>query len=72
VSLLEPAVAAVVAVLVLHEQLSPLGWTGLALLLASLVITGATSPKRPRGPGDRPTDAGERAVSATGPSTRLR
>ena len=71
-SLLEPAVAAVVAVLVLHGQLSPLGWTGLALLLASLVITGATSPKHPGGPGDQPSDVRERAVSATGPSTRLR
>jgi drug/metabolite transporter, DME family len=72
VSLLEPAVAALIAVLVLHERLSPLGWTGLALLLASLVITGATSPKNPGGPGHRPFDVRERAMSATGSSTRLR
>jgi drug/metabolite transporter, DME family len=72
VSLLEPAVAALIAVLVLHERLPPLGWTGLALLLASLVITGATSPQRPGGRGHRPPDARERAASAAGPSARLR
>jgi DME family drug/metabolite transporter len=35
-SLLEPAVAAVIAVLVLHEALPALGWVGMAILLASL------------------------------------
>ena len=42
-SLLEPAVAAVIAVLVLHEQLPPLGWTGMGILLASLVLLTADS-----------------------------
>jgi drug/metabolite transporter, DME family len=37
-SLLEPAVAAVIAVLVLHEGLPVLGWAGMAVLLASLVL----------------------------------
>jgi drug/metabolite transporter, DME family len=38
-SLLEPAVAALIAVLALGEHLPPIGWLGLGLLLASLVIT---------------------------------
>ncbi len=37
-SLLEPAVAAVMAVVVLHEQLPALGWVGMVILLASLVL----------------------------------
>jgi drug/metabolite transporter, DME family len=37
-SLLEPAVAAVIAVLVLHEHLPTLGWAGMAILLASLAL----------------------------------
>src|SRR5664280_2834324 len=39
VSLLEPAVAALIAVIVLGEHLPPIGWLGLGLLFASLVIT---------------------------------
>jgi len=42
-SLLEPAVAALIAVLVLHEQLPPLGWVGMGVLLASLVPLTADS-----------------------------
>ncbi|WP_138469210.1 DMT family transporter [Poseidonocella sp. HB161398] len=37
-TLLEPAVAALLAALVLGEQLAALGWTGIGLVLASLVI----------------------------------
>jgi DME family drug/metabolite transporter len=37
-SLLEPAVAAVLAVLVLHERLSPLGWAGMAVMAAALLL----------------------------------
>lgn len=37
-SLLEPAVAAVIAVLVLHERLPTLGWAGMGVLLAGLVV----------------------------------
>jgi DME family drug/metabolite transporter len=39
VSLLEPAVAALIAVIVLGEHLSPIGWLGLGLLFASLATT---------------------------------
>ncbi|SES83868.1 DMT family transporter [Geodermatophilus poikilotrophus] len=45
-SLLEPAVAAVIAVLVLHERLPALGWLGMAILLGSLVLLTA-GPRRP-------------------------
>ncbi|HEY8718321.1 DMT family transporter [Pengzhenrongella sp.] len=37
-SLLEPAVAAVIAVVVLHDGLPALGWVGMGILLASLVL----------------------------------
>lgn len=40
-SLVEPAVAALIAVLVLHEELSALGWAGMAVQLASLVLVTA-------------------------------
>jgi drug/metabolite transporter, DME family len=46
-SLLEPAVAAVIAVLVLHEALPALGWVGMAILLASLVLLTAPSRQKP-------------------------
>jgi len=45
-SLLEPAVAAVIAVLVLHEALPALGWVGMAILLASLVLLTADSRRQ--------------------------
>ncbi len=45
-SLLEPAVAAVIAVLVLHERLPALGWLGMAIVLGSLVLLTA-GPRRP-------------------------
>jgi DME family drug/metabolite transporter len=44
-SLLEPAVAAVIAVLVLHEELPALGWAGMGILLASLVLLTADSQR---------------------------
>ena len=43
-SLLEPAVAAVLAVVVLHERLPALGWAGMGVLLAGLVLL--TTPAR--------------------------
>jgi DME family drug/metabolite transporter len=45
-SLLEPAVAAVIAVLVLHERLPALGGLGMAIVLGSLVVLTA-GPRRP-------------------------
>jgi DME family drug/metabolite transporter len=47
-SLLEPAVAALIAVLVLHEGLPALGWAGMAIMLASLVLL--TADTRRQGP----------------------
>ncbi|MGW2178976.1 DMT family transporter [Streptomyces sp. NPDC001732] len=45
-SLLEPAVAAVLAVLVVGEHLPALGWAGIALVIACLGVL--TTPSRPR------------------------
>ncbi len=42
-TLIEPAVAALLAVLVVGERLSPLGWAGLAVIAASLLILVAPS-----------------------------
>lgn len=53
-SLLEPAVAAVLAVLVVGERLPATGWTGIALVIACLaVLTGPapTARRRRRSPG---------------------
>ncbi|MFK4099331.1 DMT family transporter [Streptomyces sp. NPDC019531] len=61
-SLLEPAVAAVLAVVIVGERLSAVGWTGLALIVACLtVLTAPTlTVRRRRRP---PTEsAAERAV----------
>jgi len=43
VSLLEPAAATLIAVMVLREHLPSMGWLGLGLLFASLVITATSS-----------------------------
>ncbi|WP_374115829.1 EamA family transporter [Kineococcus sp. TRM81007] len=43
-SLVEPAVAAAIAVVVLEERLPVAGWVGTALLLAALVVLTAPSP----------------------------
>jgi DME family drug/metabolite transporter len=45
-SLLEPAVAAVLAVLVVGERLAPGGWIGVGLVAACLVVL--TAPARSR------------------------
>ena len=66
VSLLEPAVAALIAVIVLREHLPPIGWLGLGLLFASLVIT-ATNTRRTTTShlGHQPAGPPDRAVSVT-------
>lgn len=46
VTLLEPAVAALLAVAVVRERLSPVGWVGLALIGLVLVILAATPSRR--------------------------
>lgn len=51
ISLAEPAGAAMIAVLVLHERLSALGWVGVFLLFVSLVVT--VSTPRPAPPSRR-------------------
>ncbi|MFC9245750.1 DMT family transporter [Streptomyces sp. NPDC057136] len=43
-SLLEPAVAAVLAVLVIGERLPAAGWTGIALVIACLAVLTSPSP----------------------------
>jgi DME family drug/metabolite transporter len=64
VSLLEPAVASLIAVIVLGEHLPPMGWLGLGLLFASLVITATkTRPTTTSHLANRPTGAPDRAVS---------
>jgi DME family drug/metabolite transporter len=66
VSLLEPAVAALLAVIVLREHLPPMGWLGLGLLFASLVITAtSTHPTTASHLGSRPAEAPDRAVPVT-------
>jgi drug/metabolite transporter, DME family len=66
VSLLEPAVAALIAVIVLGEHLSPIGWLGLGLLFASLLITATkTRPTTTSHLGHQPAGAPNRAVSVT-------
>jgi len=57
VSLVEPAVATLLAVLALHERLSPLAWFGFALLIVAVVVVGLLDRRRPhpaeRGRGTR-------------------
>lgn len=57
-SLLEPAVAAVLAVLIVGERLPAAGWTGVALVVACLVLLTA-----PAGGGRRPRAAGRAAAA---------
>jgi DME family drug/metabolite transporter len=47
VSLLEPAVAALIAVIILGEQLPPTGWLGLGLVFISLFMTAASGHPTP-------------------------
>lgn len=63
-SLLEPAVAAVIAVLVLGERLPVLGWAGMGILLAGLVVL--TVPPRRRRP-----DAPRSASAVLSPAAEL-
>ncbi|MGW5681667.1 DMT family transporter [Nonomuraea sp. NPDC003754] len=49
-ALAEPAVAALLGVVVLHETLSPVSWGGLVLLGASLVAVAVPGRARGRGP----------------------
>jgi DME family drug/metabolite transporter len=59
-------VAALIAVIVLGEHLPPMGWLGLGLLFASLVITANnTRPTTASHVGNRPTEAPDRALSVT-------
>ncbi|SDN31600.1 drug/metabolite transporter, DME family [Geodermatophilus siccatus] len=61
-SLLEPAVAAVIAVLVLHERLPALGWVGMGVLLASLVVLTAAPSRQHQDTGSTPLPVPPRAV----------
>jgi DME family drug/metabolite transporter len=61
-SLLEPAVAAVIAVLVLHEGLPILGWVGMGILLASLVLVTADSRRQDPDAASTPSPEPSRAV----------
>ncbi|WP_407547784.1 EamA family transporter [Streptomyces sp. Pv4-95] len=47
-SLLEPAVAAVLAVLVVGERLPPLGWGGIALVVGCLAVLTTPWPRAPQ------------------------
>jgi drug/metabolite transporter, DME family len=48
-SLLEPAVAAAIAVVVLHERLPVAGWAGMVVLLAGLVVLSTEARSSPVG-----------------------
>jgi DME family drug/metabolite transporter len=65
VSLLEPAVAALIAVIVLGEHLPPIGWLGLGLLFSSRVITATNNrPITTSHLGHQPTGAPSSDLSA--------
>lgn len=66
VTLLEPAVAALLAVVVVGEQLSGSGWVGMACVALALVVLVAPRP-RPRRrtqPGAQPSPASRRRSTA--------
>ncbi|WP_438818919.1 DMT family transporter [Streptomyces hilarionis] len=52
-SLLEPAVAAVLAVLVVGERLPATGWAGITLVIACLAVLTTPAPTRPSREGPR-------------------
>ncbi|NBE54086.1 DMT family transporter [Streptomyces boluensis] len=56
-SLLEPAVAAVLAVLVVGERLPPLGWGGIALVVGCLAVLTMPAPTMPARRAPRRADA---------------
>ena len=71
-TLTEPAVAALLAVLVVGEQLAVLGWIGLSILAAALIVL-ALAPTNTTGP--RPAIAGasgESIPAGTSPTTQKR
>jgi drug/metabolite transporter, DME family len=61
--LAEPVVATILGVVVLGEQLAPLGWVGAALVLAGLALQGVVSARRGAGRGPVP-------VRSSGPAAR--
>lgn len=46
IALLEPAIATLLAVVIVGERLEPLGWLGLALVLVAVVVIGTASRRR--------------------------
>lgn len=77
-SLLEPAVAAVLAVLIVGERLPAAGWTGIALVIACLTVLTAPSPtarrrqrQQPAVPvaGDGISDTAKGGLTRLGAST---
>ncbi|MDE2328527.1 MAG: EamA family transporter [Rhodospirillales bacterium] len=54
ITLVEPVVAAVLAVLVVGERLKPAGWAGAALVIAGLVVTAAPGRRRGGAVADPP------------------
>ena len=69
-TLTEPAVAALLAVLVVGEQLAVLGWIGLSILAAALIVL-ALAPTNSTGPRP-PAAAGETIPAGTSPATQDR
>lgn len=61
-SLFEPAVVAVLAVLVLQEGPPPLGWGGMGILLASLIVLTAGPSRQHRDTAGITTPAPSRAI----------
>ncbi|MET8977153.1 EamA family transporter [Streptomyces sp. NPDC004539] len=62
-TLLEPAVAAVLAVAVVGERLPPLGWAGVALVVGCLVVLTAPAGRRKEPRGTETTAPGRRPVT---------
>lgn len=60
VTLTEPAIATLLAVVIVGERLDPLGWAGLALLAVVLVILGAA----PTNVGEREGEGGRREANS--------
>ncbi|WP_281261889.1 DMT family transporter [Streptomyces rishiriensis] len=72
-SLLEPAVAAVLAVLVVGERLPLLGWAGIALVLACLAVLTTPTRRTPKTPTRRTPKTPTRTVpklARTAPAER--
>jgi DME family drug/metabolite transporter len=67
-SLLEPAVAALLAVLVVGERLPAAGWLGIALVVGCLVVLTTPTPVRRRG---RPAGRGARRSARAADAARV-